>query len=250
MRIIHSNYRFFSPFNGIKGVIDDNIGNCYDASPHNTSITVGYWNPIGNNLKEEFLNSVLKFNSPEYSPNGISTNNNTNNDIGNIYEKLGIKKGEGNVLTVIRRCFPGPLPSDSQTDCIVDGFLGYENQEDFYSDGGGLIGENYNEANITYNTNDIDKKLDGQDSKDGRKYKLRSPAFWTHTKPSKSAGAFSKIREVYAYGAYGLINGQAQSGKNPNEDWIRPYDYNEIRMIDLLSDTFFARGILQQIYTI
>lgn len=246
MKIIHSNYRFFSPFNGIKGVIDDSIGQCYDVSPHNTSITVGYWNPIGEGLKKEFLNSILKFNSPEYSPNGFQTNYNTNNANTNIYNHLGIKKGVSKntttdketpkELTVIRRC----STPDEQTDCIVDGFLGYESYKDFYENTEGLIGENYNNSGIAYDTTDIDKKLDDIE------YTLRSPTFWTHTESGGSTGAFRKIREVYAYGAYGLINGKKDSEGNQ----IRPYDYNEIKMIDLLSDTFFERKTPQQIYTI
>lgn len=266
MRIINSNYRFFSPFHRIAGVISGSVGECYDASPHNTSITVGYCNPIGESLKKESLNSILKFNSPEYSPNGFKTNSTVSSDISEIYENLGTKKNK-NDCTVFRRRHG---ENGSEIDSVTDGFLGYSNPNDFYTMDGPdtyLYGESYDSSGIETETNNIIEKLNGKIEEievEGEKveisiYNLRSPSFWTQGRknsednPTLDTGTFHKVREVHAYGAYGIINGtnlKEQLDSTKPEEWHRPYNYNEILMNDLLSTQFFNRKTTNQIYTI
>lgn len=266
MRIINSNYRFFSPFHRIAGVVSGSVGECYDASPHNTSITVGYCNPIGESLKKESLNSILKFNSPEYSPNGFKTNSDVSFDISTIYENLGTKKNK-NDCTVFRRRHG---ENGSEIDCVADGFLGYNNPNDFYTMNDPnihLYGESYDSSGIGTGTSDIIGKLNGKTEEieiEGEKvnisiYNLRSPSFWTQGRknsgddPTLDTGTFHKVREVHAYGAYGIINGtnlKEQSDLIKPEEWHRPYNYNEILMNDLLSTQFFNRKTTNQIYTI
>lgn len=285
MRIINSNYRFFSPFYGIRGIISSAVGRCYDASPHNTSITVGYCNPIGADLKNETLNSILKFNSPEYSPNGFKTNSSTDWNVSDIYQNLGTKRGDKE-YTVFRKNYGS---NNAETDCIVDGFLGYNNPNDFYGISTGkiaLYGERYDDdkSGITTGTDNIISTLNGNvnvnredievDYGEGGKtvnvsiYALRSPTFWTqsrkedteedikneqHRPVDLNAGTFHKIREAHAYGVYGMINGKnskKQFNSAKPEEWDRPYDYSEMLMFDLLSTQFFNRKAINQIYTI
>lgn len=278
MRIVNSNYRFFSPFSGCKGVMSDSVGQCYDASPHNTSIILGYSNPLNaitkqtepeksdNQLKKIKLNQILNFNTPEYTPNGMynATERPSQNDK-MVYDYSGnIKKGQK--IYVVKSAENG----EEKINVVSDGFLGYKNLNDFYlnkdSD------SNYYSRYYEFYKNDLLKNADGNNftnniyekmnvaeevqednaTKEIYSYEFQGPAFWTQGidgegTSSKDCGTFYKVREVHPQGTYGILNGNKINKSKIDND---SFNYNEIYMKDLLPGTFFDKKKSEQIYTL
>ena len=231
IRVISSNYRFFSPFEGIKGIISSAVGKCYDCSPHNTSITIGYCQPEFHSEDKEYtiiknigLNRIIQFNCPEYYAQGCPENS-----IGNYkdyYNYSGdITPEDTKRIKICRR---------NGKYVVIDGFLGCKKtnpsagQEKNYDKGSiSNYYESYNnlgESNLNIYFND---------------YNYLSPSFTVNNLDGKSPGTFHKIRSVHPYCSYGIKNSISEG-----------MTYNQIKLKDILSEDFFAKDMNNQRITI
>lgn len=231
IRVISSNYRFFSPFEGIKGIISSAVGRCYDCSPHNTSITIGYCQPEFHSEDKEYtiiknigLNRIIQFNCPEYYAQGCPENS-----IGNYkdyYNYSGdITPEDTKRIKICRR---------NGKYVVIDGFLGCKKtnpsagQEKNYDKGSiSNYYEGYNnlgESNLNIYFND---------------YNYLSPSFTVNNLDGKSPGTFHKIRPVHPYCSYGIKNSISEG-----------MTYNQIKLKDILSEDFFAKDMNNQRITI
>lgn len=231
IRVISSNYRFFSPFEGIKGIISSAVGKCYDCSPHNTSITIGYCQPEFHSEDKEYtiiknigLNRIIQFNCPEYYAQGCPENS-----IGNYkdyYNYSGdITPEDAKRIKICRR---------NGKYVVIDGFLGCKKtnpsagQEKNYDKGNiSSYYEGYNdlgESNLNTYFND---------------YNYLSPSFTVNNLDGNQPGTFHKIRPVHPYCSYGIKNSISEG-----------MTYDQIKLKDILSEDFFAKDMNNQRITI
>lgn len=230
IRVISSNYRFFSPFEGTKGIISSAVGKCYDCSPHNTSITIGYCQPESDDkehtkIKNIGLNRIIQFNCPEYYAQGCPVNS-----IGNwkdYYDYSGdITPEDTKRIKICRR---------NGKYVVVDGFLGCKKtnpnagkEKNYDKNTTPSYYENYNalpegkDLNIYLNN-----------------YNYLSPSFTVNNLDGNQPGTFHKIRPVHPYCSYGIKNSKSEG-----------MTYNQIKLEDILSKDFFAKSMNNQRITI
>ena len=227
IRVISSNYRFFSPFEGTKGIISSSVGKCYDCSPHNTSITIGYCQPEFHSEDKEHtiiknigLNRIIQFNCPEYYAQGCPEN-----FIGNYqdyYNYSGdITPEDTKRIKICRK---------NGKYVVIDGFLGCKKTNPSAGKE-----KNYDKDNIPSYYEDYNDLGESNLNTYFNNYNYLSPSFTVNNLDRNQPGTFHKIRPVHPYCSYGIKNSKSEG-----------MTYNQIKLEDILSEDFFAKSMNNQ----
>ena len=175
------------------------MGKCYDCSPHNTSITIGYYQPEFHQDDEEYtkiknigLNRIIQFNCPEYYAQGCPKNT-----IGNYQDYYDYS---GDITPEDKKRIKICRKNDKYV--VVDGFFGCKKtnpnagKEKNYEDGNMC---NYYEDYSDINDN---QNLDNYFNV----YNYLSPSFTVNNLDGNQPGTFHKVRSVHPYCSYGIKN--------------------------------------------
>ena len=208
IRINYSNIRSFSCPDGILGALNGSQGQ-KDCFPHNTSLSLTYFNPFTNlsDFESTSVNEIIRFNSPENQVMGEVEPSEKS-----WYDKFGYV-GESSCIT---------RHTDNE-DFLVDGFLGAITGINWGKNINGRKGytipalgynnelENVNFTELSpikYYKNDmVDEKNVTRPEyvKYGPYWRCQGPPLWRY-----GAGTYGKIRPVEIFSSYGLVNSEGK----------------------------------------